>query len=253
MKELTVDRAKIIISEHVPNLEIILPLKAEGRKESLWKFTRLLLEAEVPTIDLIHQVGTQSSDLVHLSGLHRLGSRTTCKADELRHFWGQLWQTAGLLQSLSGLREYIADVCEVGYKASRGRHAYRLFIGMDNERRPWRTPEWYEARKPVRLPIEPLSEFYPYITKRPTEEHDFLMAVDSLVPKYLPNATRADVCQDMIVAILSGDVTLDNLKDGLPKYLKMFMKGAPSKYGHLSLDGPAGGNDTRTLGQALGL
>ena len=80
-----------------------------------------------------------------------------------------------------------------------------------------------------------------------------LCAVDAIVPKYLPNQTRADMCQDMIVAILSGDVTLDNLKDGLPKYLKQFLKGAPSKYGHLSLDQPVGYGDTRTLGQTLGL
>lgn len=200
--------------------------------------------------------------LVHLSGVHKF-KIGNLKADELRWFWTRLWGEGKFIDSVVGLRDYIGTVCE-NRRDKRGHpnRPYGLFssdlVGFNSGfstsgHLPWRTPEWYEARKPVRLPKEPLTEFYPYITAQPTEEHNFLIAVDSLVPKALPNQTRADVCQDMIVAILSGDVTLENLKDGLPKYLKMFLKGSPSKYGHLSLDAPAGRNDERTLAQAIGL
>jgi hypothetical protein len=234
-----------------------------GRNEALFKFTRLLMESEVPTIPAIHQITKQSGDLIHLTGLHKKpGGGNYDKARELRMFWTRLWLEDRFIYTVPHLRDYIATVCEA-HRDKRGHpnKPFGLFLEdfikgtgrSDLSNTPWRTPEWYEARYPIKLSVEPLTEFYPYITKQPTEEHNFLLAVDALVPKYLPNHTRADVCQDMIVAVLSGEVTLENLKDGLPKYLKQFMKGAPSKYGHLSLDHPASYGDERTLGQVLGL
>jgi len=130
-------------------------------------------------------------------------------------------------------------VCELSsVRAGKATRPYGLFLKSSGSRYPWRTPEWYAEHRPKKAPFVPVSEFYPFITGTPTEEHELLLAVDRLVPKGLNSDTRSDICQDMIVAILSGTVDLENLKDATPKYVKEFFKMFPMKYGHLSLDMP---------------
>jgi hypothetical protein len=53
----------------------------------------------------------------------------------------------------------------------------------------------------------------------------------------------------MIVAILSGEATLDALRGNRCKYVSNFFRMFPTKYGNLSLDAPLPGSDDdkRTL------
>lgn len=260
MLELSLDKAKEIIIEPIfIEPDLMGWGAAGGRNTNLLKFTRLLMAAEVYTINEIQTITKNSHDLVHLSGVHKFRySSPNCKAEELRWFWTGIYHNDELMRQVYGLRQYIIDVCEASaFRAGKSRRPYGLFFGTGGSMRhynhPWRTPEWYAARQPKKIPHIPVSEFYPFISGSPTEDHDLLLAVDALVPKGLNNATRADICQDMLVAILSGETTLENLADSRPKYMKQFFKQFPGKYGHLSLDAPIdfGDGTFRTIADTI--
>lgn len=258
MREVSIEKAKEVIIE--PS-----PVDLDGRSRNMLNFTRLCMEAEVQTIQEIDSIGRGSHDLVHLSGVHKF-RYSPMKADELRYYWTVWWQHDNLIRKVDGLRSYIIDVLEASaYRAGKSRRAFGLFLGcsgFDNDesghlRRPWRTAEWYAERRAARPVFKPLTEFYPYVTTENDQEHEFLLAIEKLVPKSLPNWARADICQDMIVAVLTGEATLDNIRDAVPRYIKWFFAKEPSKYGDLSLDAPMrnssfkGSRQVMTLGESI--
>lgn len=53
---------------------------------------------------------------------------------------------------------------------------------------------------------------YPYITK-PRDEHADLLAINEIIPKSIPDNMRADMCQEIMLAILEGQTTLAALKE----------------------------------------
>lgn len=260
MQEVSLDKAKEIITE--PS-----PVEMDGRSRSMLNFTTMLREAGIYTFNEIEQIKNSSHDLVHLSGVHKFRyNPPSMKAEELRWTWTRWWGNESLQKAVPWLRQFIIDTCEASaYRAGKSRRAYGLFLGcsgFDNDhsgilRRPWRTPEWYAEHRPKRTVPAPLTEFYPFIATQPTKEHEFLLAVDALVPKSLPKHIRGDICQDMIVAVLTGEATLENIRDAVPRYIKWFLKKEPSKYGDLSLDTPmrgsdyGGGRNIKTLGESI--
>lgn len=52
---------------------------------------------------------------------------------------------------------------------------------------------------------------YPYIAK-PRDEHADMLAINDLVPKTLPSWVRADVCQNILLAVLEGETTVEELR-----------------------------------------
>lgn len=264
MIEVSLERAKEIVTEPLSSIRSGRNLLSEGRAQSVLKFTRLLMEAEVQTFAEIEQLKNSSHDLVHLSGVHKFRfNPPSMKCEELRTYWTMFYCDDKLLKTVAGLRDYIIEVCESSaYRAGKSRRAYGLFLGDSGYddgaiRRPWRTPEWLAERRPKRIHIQPLSEFYPYVTSRVSEEHELLLAVDALVPKSLPKWSRADICQDLLVAVLTGEATLENVRDDVLRYIKWFFSKEPSKYGPLSLDTPVlnssfkGSNQVKTLGESI--
>lgn len=258
MQEISLEKAKEIVIEPTPDLSGAGTWRFfnTGYVSSMLKFSRLLMASEVYHVNDIEDVQRHSHDLLHLSGIHKM-RKDVAKAGALRFFWGQLWEEETALKQIDGLKQYIVDVLEnSAYKGGWSKRPLGLLrpCGRPHSRDnyPWRDAAWYAARKPK--PFVPLTEFYPYISTTPTEDHELLLAVDRLVPKGLNPDTRADVCQDMLVAVLSGDVSLDNLAGERPKYMKQFFKMFPAKYGHLSLDAPLiyGGDITdMTLGETI--
>ena len=115
---------------------------------------------------------------------------------------------------------------------------------------PWRgalTPR----RKPNAIGIQ--ASFYPYlIHEAKQDDHELLMLVNNAAPKHVPEQMRADLCQDMIVAILSGEMDKTELEGSVKEYTKKIYQMFPTRYGPLSLDHPPPWDDTgRTLGELL--
>jgi hypothetical protein len=59
---------------------------------------------------------------------------------------------------------------------------------------------------------------FPYIAK-PRPEHADILALNDLVPKTLPHHMRSDICQEMMLAVLEGKTTIEQI-EGLRKLNK---------------------------------
>lgn len=78
-------------------------------------------------------------------------------------------------------------------------------------------------------------------------EHDLLKKVNAAVPRNMDDDRRADLCQDLIVGILSGDFREDDLGLPIKELTRRVMQMFPTKYGPLSLDAPITGTDGLTI------
>lgn len=212
-----------------------------GYAKALWNFTIAMMDSKAENLEAIYDIAEHSHDLTHLCGFHKLRF-DQCRWAQVRWFWTRVWRNKAILTLKPELKDYIEFVCENSrVRWGKGTRPMGLMYG---EHLPWRTTEWYRLKRGtrprsprlVRPKLPPMMEFWPYVSSQPTEDHDLLLAVDGLVPRGLNEQVRADICQDMIVSILSGEITLDSLRDSKPEYLKRVFKGTPSKYGHLSLE-----------------
>jgi hypothetical protein len=110
------------------------------------------------------------------------------------------------------------------------------------------------ARRAAQVRLEPLATHYPFLTMAgpSIEECDILQAANSFVPKNLPEDIRGDICQDVCVAILTGDLLLANLSAvSIRPFITKFYRENKEKYGTLSLDSPRRPGDDRTLGESI--
>lgn len=250
MKEVDLEKLKAQIPER--QFDMIAEKNASfycadyGRARSLWNFTVALMDAEVDDFETAYRIAEESKDLAHLCGFHKWKWRHT-RWHEMRWFLTRVWHDRELLSIKPLMKEYIEFICENSKvqwgKFKRPMGLFETGIGIDTEgtynpRLPWRTPEWLKAHRPAYVPHPrvPLMEFYPYIAKSPTEEHELLLRVDRAVGRSLPPQWRGDFCQDLIVSILSGDLDVGNLHYEMPNYLKRFKREMPSKYKELSID-----------------
>lgn len=97
-----------------------------------------------------------------------------------------------------------------------------------------------------RLVQEPVLA-YPFIRAKPRSDHELLLAVHSCIPSHVPHDVRGDLCQDLIVAILSGETTLENIQDVMHEHAKAAKKLMPDRFKTVSLDAVIPGTDGFTL------
>lgn len=85
----------------------------------------------------------------------------------------------------------------------------------------------YKPKKRVIKFKEPKVKLaYPYIQK-PRPEHADLMAINALVPGGMPEHMRADICQEIMVAIMEGRTSIEDLKarkDNRQYFIKKFWR-----------------------------
>jgi hypothetical protein len=264
MKEVQLERLKTQIPErefeilHAANPWFRLSHSA-GYAKGLWNFTVALMDAECESLELAYQIADESKDLTHLCGFHKLRFALS-RWEQMRWFLTRVWHDKAILKLKPPLKDYIEFICENSRVrwGTTTRPMGLLVVDNDGDRAfqrlPWRTKEWYKAHRPKRKPaarVVPLSEFWPYIGSNANDDHDLLIAVDRVIPRHVPEQMRADICQDVLVSILTGDITLDNLRDGWSSYMRKAYKTSPSKYGHLSLDAPIFSDSTLTLAETI--
>lgn len=243
------DKVKKFITE--PDLEIKLrPLLlfkgglTPGLAKTRFNFIRVAMEAELPTMTAIREASKVENDIAHLCGMH---AKYGWERMGMSGFFSRVLQSPSVLKRAPGLEDYIQWV--VG-----NTHMGFIFpLQPIPETNIWSKRDW---RRPPRRPRQKrglATEFYPFISGEPTSDHDLLLTVEKLVPRGIPSDIRADICQDMLVSILTGEITLANLQDATPRYVKQIYQDMPSKYGHLSLDAPLiyGDGKSRTLGETI--
>lgn len=87
----------------------------------------------------------------------------------------------------------------------------------------------YQSRYQPRVEL-----VYPYQVTEHVEGFDLVNSINNLVPRSLPEAVRADVCQALALSVLSGEVTTPNAEQVRACVREQF-RFLPSRF-HISLD-----------------
>ncbi len=240
-----------------------------SRMSRLWNFAIACMESDVQTYPEAVLL-SHNPDFAHLCGPVKPLPHSL-----LPGLFGRLLDNPNVTRNISGLTEYVRSVN--GLKPSLQRVPLYTNSTRNRNFAQWRivgfSPEHIAAKEGraaarraeterrkeekarariARAPRENLA--YPYMLHRPRNgdgERALLLDVHNAVPKYLPDWLRADICQDLIVAVLAGDVERDELKGSVKDFTRKVLKMHPMKYGDLSLDAPIWDNSSRTIGDTI--
>ena len=94
-----------------------------------------------------------------------------------------------------------------------------------NYRSAWRLNKTLRLIRSNLRPISTLSApvYWPY--RKPTGHGgDMVQAVNSAIPKNIPEDVRADVAQELILGVLQGDITMEQVASEAAKYLRRFRR-----------------------------
>lgn len=251
---LDLDKVKSLVVEVAqrPDKEFIPMVRYRGaisiqRVRALLSFVLSMKEANVCTTVKICKVSADSRDLIHLEGLHAPVQNST-----LYSICSRLNDNPRFMEPYHGLREYIYEIAS--YHSSAARSLFfspptRISWTSTDTKWAWRKA----ARKPFLIRQKDAPLFYPFAAPKSQEVKDceLLMAVHEVVPKGLPTQLRGDICQELIVNILCGDLKFANLQDNPQRYIKQLMKDHPGRYGPISLDSKD--EDGRSVMEILGI
>jgi transposase-like protein len=94
---------------------------------------------------------------------------------------------------------------------------------------------------------------WPYLDddKKDSNGADLLLFVNNHIPRGLPDYLRADIAQDIILAILEGQTTREQISLDARKYILQVFQQYPWKYKWISFDAPIFDDGTRSLHDAI--
>lgn len=249
-------------SLYQPTEEQVIPLLLYrgsvtfSRAQALYKYTASMMEAGITTFDQAMRVSREQEDFRHISGLHAALSST----GGLTGFIGRLLDHPEITDITPHFTEYVNDFApsvrwlyHLEPIAPKAEH-YKAKLAVA---RPWRYERHIRVLRPKQPKPEalpPLPQVWPFISGGPKDEHAMLLAIDAAVPRGLPEMVRQDVCQDLAVAVLTGDIDISDLVNNAGEFVKKVWRQYPLKYGPMSLDKPApwaGEDDGRSLGDLL--
>jgi len=106
-----------------------------------------------------------------------------------------------------------------------------------------------ERQKPERLLYGRSGDLrYPYLkSESKMEGADLVQFANSIVPRWPHEDQRADMCQDVILAILEGTATRESIGTDVKKFITKVMQASPWKYKWISFDAPLGEDGEGTL------
>lgn len=93
---------------------------------------------------------------------------------------------------------------------------------------------------------------YPFIAGRARDEHALVLAVNKAVPRGIPESIRADLCQEMLLALLDDRLATKDLSRSVPIFLRQWRRDYQAPYGTISLDSaPAWNDQARSLHETI--
>lgn len=234
-----------------------------GRMSRMWNFVVTCMESNVTSAAEAAKL-SHNPDYAHLCGTIK-----PMKIGQLPGLFGRLIDNTNVTNNISGLTEYVRDFkgwkfvpTPVGlytndpYHKDRGAWwRVRDFSpevlaerAAKKARRKAATEERTKGRNARRMLNRKTAErlSYPYMLHRPQDgdgERALLIEVHDAVPKQLPDWLRADICQDLLVAILAGEIDRSELQGSVKIYARKVLQMHPLKYGPLSLDENIPGTD----------
>jgi hypothetical protein len=217
---------------------------SEHRVRTLFALMRLLRDNDIPSPNQAQQFLSLLPDERHRSGLHA----ATIDSMSWIRWLCRLSQSPSVFEIDRNLKTY----CDWLLAQTSSHSKFLLERISETAFRTRR--DWRRVSRPrrIRKEVDGITEFYPYLRER-QELKDYLMlsAVHHAVSKSLPEDIRADICQDLIVSILAGEVSVDNCRDKIPEHLRSHRQMYGDRWRTISLETPLGGDDRRTIGDTL--
>lgn len=224
------------------------------RIRALWNIAYGMYLTECDSLS-VGAAAIGSGDTGHLCGTHRVPSN-------MRSIFDRLRMSPELTDSISkAFTEYVEWV--------HPRYFHLERVPLVQKRRDYRegVSAWWrvQADKKIRaraahekkvrvwkLPEAKSADLaYPYVKHAETPEHKLLFDVHRMLPKGLPHEIRGDLCQDLIVAVLSGETTIENIPEVVAKYARDARKILPDRWRNVSLDDILPGTENLTRLDAM--
>lgn len=232
------------IDKHLEPLLYFRGHASLGRIHRLWNFT---LAAKI-------QGCASMSDIVKLSHnpefSHLCGTTNPVKMVGAVGFMNRLRQSPEVTANVPELTEWCKYILPDFW-------TYQRVSPFSAQKRCawWRTysPKKIGRSRNVKQLCSADRLFYPFIAYDPrrSDGASVIEAVNLAVPHGLPEDIRADICQDMVCAILAGDLRLEDVKGGVADFVRRGRKMFANKWQFSSYDAAIPGTDELTLADIL--
>lgn len=218
------------IEKHLLPLLLYKGSTSLGRIHRLWNFAIAMMHTECDSLSDGVAI-SNNPDFSHLCGPVNKTNNLT-----LRSFFSRMRLNPVVTENIQGFTEFVEHILPrpfllrpVDPISERRRCApWREFANKREKNRLKRENKERWAHDPGNVKTTAMRSedmFYPFVMYEPNKPMDRLVAiVHACVPTALPSEFRADICQDLIVELLAGDLTEDALVANPRKYVQPKMR-----------------------------
>lgn len=232
------------IDKHLVPLCLYKGTRSFGRIHRWWNFTLAAMEQGCDDL----------TDIVKLSHhpaySHLCGTETKVNRLSAQGFFTRLRDNPEVTNNVPHLTEWAEHVLPHRFHFDR--------VPLESFAKncaPWRV---FRIRRKTfqkgggNIKAQPASACYPFIAHDPKKEgFDLVAKVNKAVPKGLPEEIRADICQDIICAILMGEMKEDDLQGGVKHFIAQGRKMFVNKWDFVGLDAPINGFEGQTYADVI--
>lgn len=220
LSSLTGDIIKPGIEKFLLPLALYLGTRSMGRVHRMWNFAIAMMHTECRSFG-------QGVLLSHNEDYAQLcGPEAKLQNSSLYSFFSRLRLNPSVTDNAPGLTDYVGEMMPTPFDLTPV-----SIVSAYKNCAPWRTfelPKKLRQRGGGNVPanhVKTAQRCYPYVVWEQSNPINRLTAlVHACVPRGLPDEIRADVCQDLIVDLLSGDLAEDALVGSPRKYFQAKMK-----------------------------
>lgn len=240
------------IEKHLEPLLLYRGSLQMGKVKRLWNYVQLMKlagsQSASEAVKLFH-----NPDVPHLLG----PSTKYLPLLSIETFLSRMHDHLDIAAAIPGLPEYIREqiafrkfnLTKISAADRRSRLSFRREAG-DREWEngaPQRTLE-NRKRAHIRDAERPKDLFYPFMIHDPQDDASELVKfINTVVPRGLSPDLRADVCQEMLLAVLSGEISREDAHDKRYEMMKRVMRMNGISDRALSLDAPMPGHSKTIL------
>lgn len=194
----------------------------QGHAHRLWNYALLMMAAEAETL-------ADGLSLAHNPAYAQLcGPVNKPQKQTLYGFFGRLFDNPDVTDNIPQFTEYVRSL-DLG-------PSWLKRVPLETDQQfcaPWRVsthPDHDARAERPESGARPL--YYPYLAHDPDSSTgaDLVLLANKLVPTTLPHDIRADVCQELIVSILTGEISRDQAHDHVQKHIGRVFKSVEFKW-----------------------
>lgn len=192
-----------------------------GHAHRLWNASLMLMAAECETLaDGLKVLNNEAFS--QLCGPVKLPTKIT-----LRSYFGRLVDNPAVTKNIDGFTDYVKFM---GLGDNWLTRVDRFSERADCA--PWRMslhPDAADYVPKERGIVLREQLFYPYIAHDARQNGDQALAllVNSAVPSHWPDHMRADICQDLVVGVLTGEIAPGDVHDHVSRNMQKYFKDYP--------------------------